>query len=447
MALPTGSGITTTSDGASGSAGSFQIEELSGQGRVLILRERALPYKPLKLTGKMRIDTTSYAGNPIATQQAMGSEEGKTSINGMWKDRFVAAANATAGREPATLDGDPIESIFDLVTVVDSFRKSGQQVRVTWGQVIRVGMIEEFEHTWDRVMDVAWSITFVWASQGEETPANPSATVRVEDAAARLRDAVQDIANSAGPLGIKNLPVLTPPNPFQAVSQALSDVYNTVADQIAVAQDFGKDVAGTVQQLYAAVDAFADLAAQAGQLIQQPFDIFQRAAALAGYIIQQAAAIEASVDARPSIYFFNVTIPQLPSGFAASTLTGATPVVALKAGQMLLAETLARTMRKRATAARLQAAETRAQLLDRSQPSEILAVFVARDGQDLRLVATQYYGSQDSWRDLALYNDVSTSKLVSGQVVYVPKSFQQGSTQAIPQSSQVNVAPNTRGGA
>lgn len=446
MALPTGSGITAPGQNATSStATSFQIEELSGKGRVLLLRERALPYKGFKLNGKQRVDTTQYAGNPIATQQAMGSEEGKSTVNGMWKDRFVAAANATAGREPATLNGAPFQSVIDLVNAVDDFRRSGQQLRVTWGQIIRIGMIEEFEHNWDRATDVAWSITFAWASQGEDQPPNPSATVRVEDAAAQVRDDVQDIVNAANPLGIKNLPVQTPPNPFQQFSQAISDIYNTVAEQIAAAVDFEKDVAGFVQNLYSAVDAFADLASQAGQVVQLPFDIYQRAAALASYIIQQAAGIEAEIDARPSIYYYNVSTPGTAQDLeAAAAAAGAVPVVGLSAGKMLLAESLARQLRKRATASRLRAAELRAQLLDRAQPSEILAVFVARAGQDLRLVATRFYGSQGSWRDLAIYNDLATSKLLTGQLIYVPKTVPQSGTQGIPQSSTISNAPNTR---
>lgn len=441
MAFASAAGVASSADAAQSTAPYFMIAETTGQLRWIILRDRALPYQPLEFSGKMRVETSYYAGNPIATQQPLGSEEGKTTVHGTWKDRFVASGNAVGGAAPAQIEGHPFRSIADLVEAVDDFRRQGQQLEVSWGHIVRVGMIVDFTQKWLRLTDVEWSITFEWASQGEGVP--PAAPVRpsLPDAAAQVRGDVQDLteAGSVFAFGLAVTPTF-PPNPFATPSQTIADVFNAVSDILATPADFQEEVVGHIQNLYSAVDAFAELATQAAAIPGGVVSAFQRAAALGSYILNACRDIEAEIDARPSIYFFNVALPPpaLPGA-------GALPIASVSSGQMLRAEVNARKLRKRARDARLRTAELRSQMAAAASPSEMLAVFVARTAQDLRQVATTFYGSQTPWRDLAIFNALPTSKLVAGQLVYVPKTPPASTAQGIPVPSRPGAA-NTAGG-
>jgi len=51
-------------------------------------------------------------------------------------------------------------------------------------------------------------------------------------------------------------------------------------------------------------------------------------------------------------------------------------------------------------------------------------VFQARDGMDLRTVSTQFYGTPDEWQSLMVFNNLLSSGLVAGQVIFVPANPQ-----------------------
>jgi hypothetical protein len=42
---------------------------------------------------------------------------------------------------------------------------------------------------------------------------------------------------------------------------------------------------------------------------------------------------------------------------------------------------------------------------------------------DLRDVSLRFYGTQDNWRTLLQFNHLASSKLSSGQLVFVPKEL------------------------
>ena len=57
-----------------------------------------------------------------------------------------------------------------------------------------------------------------------------------------------------------------------------------------------------------------------------------------------------------------------------------------------------------------------------SLTARVLAVFQARDGDDLRKVSRIYYGTPDDWQSLMLYNGLDDDELSAGQIIIVPAS-------------------------
>jgi hypothetical protein len=73
-----------------------------------------------------------------------------------------------------------------------------------------------------------------------------------------------------------------------------------------------------------------------------------------------------------------------------------------------------------ARAAQRQAA-LQAQDLGRQVNPDLIAVVVARDGDDLRDISTDAYGTPDQWKALEAYNGLTSSALSAGDVVFVPQ--------------------------
>lgn len=147
----------------------FVIRELTGQQREIRLRGRALPYRPLEFSGSQRTKLTWYQGNPIATQQVLGPIEDVTTVQGMWKDRFMTGDATNGGM---LVNGDPaaIAGAAEAVALMNEVRIGGNAVLVNWGPEVRVGILRNFSAKWDREQDVAWSMEFEWSSRGKFKP-------------------------------------------------------------------------------------------------------------------------------------------------------------------------------------------------------------------------------------------------------------------------------------
>jgi len=351
-------------------ASSFTLKELSGQGRTVRLTGRALPYPPYTLSGTMRLDTTWYPGNPEATIQFFGAAEDETTINGYWKDRFIKPGGGDES-SPATIDGEPVADVFDLVKKVDDIRRQGQLLEVTWDETLRHGAISKFEQKWNRRQDVEWSITFVWISQGEGTvPAVFPQAATLGD----LRSTFVDQVTALEEIAI-------PPLPAPA----------TLMDKINAALD----------KLSTAVDAIGDaIAAQINGLLS-PLQTAQRAQGIMNSIIADAGQLIVSLEVPAA------TLLSLPSGVAATLGEVATMA---NFSRNLIAG--AREMQHRAT-------EERARI-SQNTTAPLIVPYRVRDGEDLRTIAMRYYGNANAWRALALFNQLTNAAPVQGRVILIP---------------------------
>jgi hypothetical protein len=139
----------------------FIIEELTGQRRSVTLKERALPYRPVAWTSRMRTKLTWYPGSANATQQVLGPEEAPTTVEGMWKDRFIQGA--------VLVNGDPLQirSAEQCARLFYDLCKSGNVLRVVWGTEVRIGVLKEFSANWDRFQDLSWHCEFEWSGRDD----------------------------------------------------------------------------------------------------------------------------------------------------------------------------------------------------------------------------------------------------------------------------------------
>lgn len=131
------------------------------------LRGRAVPYRKVSWGVTQKVNTTFYPGNPVASQQVLGPEEGSTAMKGMWKALYLTGSD---GKTPTVLRdnesaGNQPSDIVDLFQIMC---RSGIVWRVTWMSEVRKGVMTKFTPTWIRQTDCEWEIEFEWASRNDE---------------------------------------------------------------------------------------------------------------------------------------------------------------------------------------------------------------------------------------------------------------------------------------
>lgn len=386
----------------------FIIKTLTGAnaGVSLVLSDRSLPYRGYALPSAMRVQKTSYPGNPVATMQVLGSEEKETTISGYWKQRFLGTS--------ARYNNSPIVFVADLVAQMQQIKDAGQLVEVLWGDTVRRGVITNFKPTWQYSTDCEWELEFSWSSRGQDPPENvlsSSAYLFALQSAAitasNALDAVQRLINAAriptdwldGPLAF-----------IDGVRDSTQIVRNGVSSQLS-----NINIAvGTALQAAGALQGAAMLPADIGN-------------ALASTISNQASNIETtaqSMSYRSQLAYtrlwqnITATVQTADSIATDLSVSTATVVAAAKASVLYTAATIG-LARHKSLGARRTLVESAADHLT-IKGNGILAVYTAKAHDDLRRVSIMYYGTQSGWLDILKFNHLTSPELHAGQVILIP---------------------------
>ncbi len=390
------------------SASAFVIRELTGDKRTFTFTGRGLPYRPFTLSGTQRHDITWYGGSPEGTIQVQGAKEDETTVNGMWKDRFLRQVGSLSpieqansgfvdaafagggsvdptrvagqqGSPGATIDGEPISSVRFLSEEIDDVRRKGQLVEVTWMHLKRRGLLASYRQSWEDVQDVAWEIRFVWINQGTQL-----ADVPVQDRSIDLSDVLSDFSTQFDILkDFADNPTSLNLNLNDTAAGRALAIVNTLLDL-----------------LEQALDKFQNVIIVNTQALLSPISTAQRAISILDFIKQTANDISDSIDL------------QLDSGVLNSDLAF---------GTRLDQRNSLATQRRASRSISSTASIRQAQLLTQVQP-ELISAFTAREGQDLRDVSLQHYGRTEDWRALLSFNNLSSSKLSANQLIFVPRN-------------------------
>lgn len=361
----------------------FVIEELTGDQREIRLVGRALPYRPIELSGIQAGDKTWYPGNPIATPQIFGPQEDPSDFNGFWKDRFIKSftpdGKSVRPEGAIMLNGSPVATVKDAIELLDDVRRKGQMLRLSWAHIVRQGWLQKFSQKWHRVQDCEWGMHFEFVSQGDaQMPTVLSARSSATDIASDFGDAVAAVQVAA-----------TPPDGMAIDSDALGALYAGIA------------------KLAADVDALQSAVENSIDAVLTPFDVArQLSAVLSGAVGNCQDLLEQLWSTPPALL--------LQAGLQNPDSLGSGDVLAV---DLWVNDTVSAVR----TAQDLAIEQQQNVMVD--DDPELLDVFFAQAGTDLRIVSTNYYGTPDNWRDLADYNDIDMgqSELDLGQVVYIPR--------------------------
>lgn len=170
------------------------IEQLGGNRLSVALRGYALPHwGQASFAEKLNTKKTVYQGNPQATIQVLGYEMNDTQLGGMWMSRKLA------NMVTATYQGAGeirIETAAALADFVRRMFRGGQQVRVQWENIVRIGVIKEFDPDYKRLEDIRWTISFEW-SKDAEVPNTPRSAPGVGTSTQPTQNALNTMQDQA----------------------------------------------------------------------------------------------------------------------------------------------------------------------------------------------------------------------------------------------------------
>lgn len=365
-------------------AAAFIIRELSGELRTLRLLDRGLPYRPIDLAGEQRVELTWYPGNPEATATVLGPQENNTTINGYWKDKYISRAvvpgetEAQGGTQtvqvfPITVDDQPVDDVRAAALVVDNIRRQGQLLEVSWDTQIRRGYLKKFRQRWHNIHDMEWEIDFVWISQGEPTPA----AVLQDETSISDTSSIMEQQNTK----LQNDATFEFPVTLQTQTEIIARlvaINDTVRSATAITQELSRQTVA-------------------------PFDASRRLIAVCTSIETATLSLVSYLEASPY-----------------TLLDAAAPPADLTFPQRLLGAVYARTLISDARVLRRTAISRRSSLLEQIN-TELLGIYTAREGDDLRAVSQKFYGTPFEWRRVMIFNELNVSRLSVNQLVLIPR--------------------------
>lgn len=340
------------------------------RSRTVTLYDRALPYRPFALKGIQRVELTWLPGYAEATATVLGPALEPTTISGMWKVKYLNDTKLPAMVEVA---GVATYSMDDTIEAFNTIRREGLLLRVAWGAVVRKGFLRSFEVQYVDLEDAMWSMEFVWINEGEDpVPVVIPQASSTQGAANQYRQQLEQTSAVA-----------------EAPPYGQSFREREVTEQILDSLENLVQAANTV------------LALQFGIAIK-PLDATRRMLAVAVSVVAQNDAL---------VLRYSAQVP------GASALD---PLPIQTAPQRLAAQVNSRAVISLARKMRQTAIEQQLALSTQTT-AQILAIYVSREGDDLRHLAVRYYGNELEWRRLLTFNQLASSLLVAGQIVLIPK--------------------------
>jgi len=399
------------------------IVETAGMQRGVRLQGRAGPFKGVEFGGSMRAEITHYAGNPIASIQVLGAEEAPTTFKGKWKRRYFAANEFITDPMEAefiVVDAQGMRTLVqvpDMVAYVDSIRRAGQLLEVNWAEILRVGILKKFTPTFMSRMEVEWEMEFEWISQGEvhvETRPRTNSLSDVEQLMAKsVGDIVAAVDQQPAPERFENSTVTVPTDPEGPVYPDGPSDAAAIANSIA-------PVGASVGQAVASFLRDGEVQARVNRLVAQYAGIRDAAASVVDGIGGVGTATRTTIAVLFGIRADAVFLREYALRTTTEALFGVTDAALVGVADLLTASAVTRRFGAGVLQTRNDANQVRSDL-EREVEPELFAIITAREGQNLRDVSFQYYGTTDGWRFLKQYNRTDSSELTAGQVIFVPR--------------------------
>lgn len=388
-----------SSDDGPPDGGTFEIEELTGDQRILSLRGRAMPYRPIAFDTKHRISSTAYGGFSQKTQQPLGAETGTTTISGSWKTLYLngpekTGVNSRVDSPSTDIDNRELTTASDMCETVDDFIRKGQLVKVSWAHLRRIGRLSKFIQKWHNAHDCEWEIEFDFIGRDESLKTGTQPAPSVSDTSQQASKAYKDVDDATS--------------------------FDSVPD---LDQSFASAVDTHVSALQQGVLALDDTVRSRAIGISTDLDSTRRAIAGCQFVENTASAFIDELTGRvaATAVAFDASAVSLGVGVTSFTVSPYRDLRGAEPGQVVSA---AIAMAQAAAAARRLKNVCGRQRIALAKASEanVIAVVMIKEEEDLRDLALRYYGTADGWTTIRKFNGFPGSQVDPGTVVLIPSS-------------------------
>jgi hypothetical protein len=280
--------------------------------------------------------------------------------------------------------------------------------RFTWDEIVRDGHITSFQQTWHNAYDCEWELEFSPISQGEQFTAPGTKPL----------PQLGDVAQTWADLGARSIERLD--NPPLGLAETVAAAINEFDDLLTAAVN-------SVQRTSSNVVANA---------LSGP-DALNRLSAIGAGVISQSQRVFFSVCDSADEALFPVLAGEPINnianrfGVVEPVANGFTLPDDLSLSETINAAVYRTTVREDVRGIRNFAVEQNAEYSTVTAPT-LLQTFLAQQDADLRDISTDFYGSPDEWRTLMLFNRKTTSKVVAGELLFVPDLGNNGNGIGIP---------------
>lgn len=369
-------------------SGSLVIKELTGDERTVTLSGRALPLKPMAWEVEHRIEETAAAGFAQTSQQPTGPQELPSQWNGAWKTRFLsdplerfaeigsASSEIVEGEEVVGVSSNTIRTAEELCELFYDICRKGQLLKVSWLHLTRIGRLAKFKQSWTTAHDVDWTCDFKWVGPDEDAPAATPSESNLSNITQQVLSGYVELEDATS-------------------FDELPNLNGSFADEIDTR-------IGALNRLVSEMED--NIQARVGGAVA-PIDSLRRAFSTMTAIRDESELfildIEETVAPAMLLVADKFDLTPIPCGHAIAA-----------ACARMRAVRAARGLRHRAARQRYAAL--------RQLDANLLAVVLCKQEQDLRVLASIYYGTPDAWELIRAYNGFDGSIVPIGTVVLIP---------------------------
>jgi uncharacterized protein YoxC len=304
--------------------------------------------------------------------QMLGPRESDVTIKGVFKTkRFsddVKKANSFAFASKAA---------YQYQELVDQMRVRGNMVKVTLGDWIRYGVIEEGSFKLNRVSNIEYSITF--SIIGRTLPKNCKFTDKAND---DLKGPNTELTNAAAKAlaNSKNFPDSMP----RSLADAISDLVSLVASGIKLVTGFVDGILKDIENLVASAN--------------RAIGLIKNARALISKTMRRIGAIQQSI---------------------ANLASGVSLTAKKNSAQVKNAHHLNDVKQNLLDLSKLLAILN---IIFQAQAKSLpLRRHLVKKDETLQAIAMRYYNTSDFWKNIYDHNKLSSSVLTVGNVLEIPR--------------------------
>lgn len=374
------------------------IEELTGTKRRLLLIGGALPHKGAPFGGETVVATNWNPGNPEGTQQVLSPQEDPSEWEGSWRTTQLVGSPAEWTDENGSTR---VTRASTLADIMESLRVDGQVMRMTWynqqgsnqagfleWKKVRLGRLTRFIAKPDTLHDIMWSATWDWFSRGE-APRQLATTQ--DDLLASIRASIVAANQASATIELDKLRAANKRDPV-ATQFTLGNLESLIDAPLAIVDSFARFADASVSELQ-----------KLGELVNKtrdvPASLLNRAVASATNAVAVANQFLDEMSRKgPETLAFKNRVSILAS--AASYYGRAQTQAQLMA---TLNSDLARQARLRRSGLGPGAVFGSA---NQAQGSDILEVYVPKQGDTFMSIASRFYQNADLGTELAKANGI-----------------------------------------